>query len=83
TMKGRPGPVLFAKIDGVLRKYKKRPLTDKVSAKCSPRVDYQIRARLTLFTTADQETSLAAAREAIYTWSRSRLTRLGQDIVPI
>ncbi|MGS9097659.1 baseplate protein, partial [Salmonella enterica subsp. enterica serovar Infantis] len=38
-------------------------------------------ARLTLFTTDDQVTTLAAAREAIYTWTRSRQTRLGQDIV--
>lgn len=53
-----------------------------MSAKCSPRVAYQIRARLTLFTTADQETTLAAAREAINTWTRSRQTRLGRDIVP-
>uniref|UniRef100_UPI0016498E17 baseplate J/gp47 family protein n=1 Tax=Salmonella enterica TaxID=28901 RepID=UPI0016498E17 len=70
----------LAQIEREVSKEKKRPLTDKVSAKCSPRVAYQISARLTLFTTADQETTLAAAREAINTWTRSRQTRLGQDI---
>ncbi|MFG5995530.1 baseplate J/gp47 family protein, partial [Salmonella enterica] len=82
TLNGLPGPELLAQIEREVSKEKKRPLTDKVSAKCSPRVPYQIRARLTLFTTADQETTLAAAREAINTWTRSRQTRLGQDIVP-
>ncbi|ACF70302.1 baseplate protein [Salmonella enterica subsp. enterica serovar Heidelberg] len=82
TLNGLPGPELLAQIEREVSKEKKRPLTDKVSAKCSPRVAYQIRARLTLFTTADQETTLAAAREAINTWTRSRQTRLGQDIVP-
>ncbi|ENL8054214.1 baseplate J/gp47 family protein [Salmonella enterica] len=82
TLNGLPGPELLAQIEREVSKEKKRPLTDKVSAKCSPRVAYQISARLTLFTTADQETTLAAAREAINTWTRSRQTRLGQDIVP-
>ncbi|MGS9102732.1 baseplate J/gp47 family protein, partial [Salmonella enterica subsp. enterica serovar Infantis] len=75
---GRPGPALLAPIEREVSIEKKRPLPDKVSANCSPRVDYQIRARLTLFTTAEQETTLAAALEAINTWTRSRQTRLGQ-----
>ena len=37
---------------------------------------------LTLFTTADQETTLAAARKAISLWTQQRQKHLGQDIVP-
>lgn len=82
TLNGLPGTELLALIEQEVSKEKKRPLTDKVSAKKSPRVAYQIRARLTLFTTADQETTLAAAHEAINAWTQQRQTRLGQDIVP-
>lgn len=35
-----------------------------------------------LFTTADQETTLAAARKAISLWTQQRQKHLGQDIVP-
>ncbi|WP_435951672.1 baseplate assembly protein [Dryocola sp. BD626] len=82
TLNGLPGAELLAQIEREVSKEKKRPLTDKVSAKCSPRVAYQISAQLTLFTTADQETTLIAAREAISAWTQQRQTRLGQDIVP-
>ncbi|HDC4638697.1 TPA: baseplate J/gp47 family protein [Enterobacter cloacae] len=82
TLNGLPGAELLEQIEREVCKEKKRPLTDKVSAKKSPRVPYQIFARLTLFTTADQETTLAAAREALSTWVQQRQTRLGQDIVP-
>ncbi|WP_341516765.1 baseplate assembly protein [Citrobacter gillenii] len=82
TLNGLPGSELLAQIERDVSKEKKRPLTDKVSAKKPPRVTYQIRAQLTLFTTADQETTLAAAHKAISTWTQQRQTRLGQDIVP-
>uniref|UniRef100_UPI00398C829A baseplate J/gp47 family protein n=1 Tax=Salmonella enterica TaxID=28901 RepID=UPI00398C829A len=73
---------LRAQIGREVSTEKKRPVTDEVGATCSPGVGYQISARLTLVTTADQEMTLAAAREAINTWARSRQTRLGQDSVP-
>ncbi|POP42999.1 baseplate protein [Superficieibacter electus] len=82
TLNGLPGAELLEQIEREVSKEKKRPLTDKVSAKKSPRITYSIRARLTLFTTADQESTLAAAREAINVWAQQRQTRLGQDIVP-
>lgn len=82
TLNGLPGAELLAQIEREVSKEKKRPLTDKVSAKIAPRVPYQIRAQLTLFTTADQQTTLAAACEAIGIWTQQRQTRLGQDIVP-
>lgn len=53
-----------------------------MSAKCALRVPYEIRAQLTLFTTADQETTLVAARKAISLWTQQRQKHLGQDIVP-
>ena len=82
TLNGLPGIELLAQIEQEVSKEKKRPLTDKVSAKCALRVPYEIRAQLTLFTTADQETTLAAARKAISLWTQQRQKHLGQDIVP-
>lgn len=82
TLNGMPGTELLAQIQQEVGKDKKRPLTDKVSVKLPPRVPYQIRARLTLFTHADQAATLAAARAAIEAWTQQRQTRLGQDIVP-
>lgn len=82
TLNGLPGIELLAQIEQEVSKEKKRPLTDKVRAKCALRVPYEIRAQLTLFTTADQETTLAAARKAISLWTQQRQKHLGQDIVP-
>lgn len=82
TLNGLPGVGLLAQIEREISKEKKRPLTDKVSAKRALRIPYQIRAQLTLLTTADQETTLATARDAINLWIQQRQTRLGQDIVP-
>ncbi|MBE8432638.1 baseplate J/gp47 family protein, partial [Leptospira interrogans serovar Pomona] len=81
-LNGLPGPELLAQIEREVSKEKKRPLTDKVSAKRSPRVAYQISARLTLFPTADQETTPASARAALNTWTRSRHTRLPLALLP-
>ena len=49
TLNGLPGIELLAQIEQEVSKEKKRPLTDKVSAKCALRVPYEIRAQLTLF----------------------------------
>lgn len=82
TQDGLPGDELLAQVVQDVSKEKKRPLTDKVSAKQPLRVAYQINAQLTLFTKADQDSTLLAARKAIADWTQERQRHLGQDIVP-
>ena len=53
-----------------------------MSAKKPLRVAYQINAQLTLFTKADQDSTLLAARRAIADWTAERERHLGLDIVP-
>ncbi|EHN0453773.1 baseplate J/gp47 family protein [Escherichia coli] len=82
TQDGLPGDELLAQVVQDVSKEKKRPLTDKVSAKKPLRVAYQINAQLTLFTKADQDSTLLAARRAIADWTAERERHLGLDIVP-
>lgn len=82
TQNGLPGEELIAQIAQEIGKEKKRPLTDKVSVKEPLCVNYQINAQLTLFTKADQDSTLLAARQAIADWMTARDRSLGLDIVP-
>lgn len=82
TQNGLPSDELLAQVVHDVSKEKMRPLTDNVSAKKPLCVAYQIRAQLTLFMTADQESTLVAARNAIAVWVADRERHLGLDIVP-
>lgn len=62
---------------------KTRPLTDNVTVLSPIPVDYQINAALTLYTTADAASTLAAANQAAIAYKANRAAGLGRDIVPL
>ena len=61
---------------------KVRPLTDRVTVTQPVAIEYAINASITLYSTSDQTSTMAAAQTAIEAWRDSRAATLGNDIVP-
>ena len=61
---------------------KVRPLTDRVTVTRPVAIEYSINASITLYSTSDQTSTMAAAQAAIEAWRDSRAAVLGNDIVP-
>ncbi|KKI46745.1 baseplate protein [Obesumbacterium proteus] len=79
---GMPSPELLAEVAMKVNAEKIRPLTDSVSVKSPTQVEYAITALLTLYTSADRETTLAQAKQAAEEYASAIRSKLGNDIVP-
>lgn len=82
TLEGTPSHELLALVQAKVSSERKRPLTDRVTTKAPITIDWQLRAKLTLYTTADTETTLALAKQAAESNAQQLRSALGRDIVP-
>lgn len=82
TKTGLPSAELLALVQANISPKKKRPLTDKVSAKLPVEVPFVLDASLELYEDADEETTLAAAQAAAVAYTATLRARMGVDIVP-
>lgn len=79
---GLPGAAILAAVTATCSADKTRPMTDLVEVLPPVEYPYAIRARLTLFTSADASTTLDAAHDAAAAYALTQSAALGRDPVP-
>lgn len=79
---GLPDAATLAAVAAACSADKTRPLTDLVEVLPPVEYPYAIRARLTLFTSADASTTLAAAHDAAAAYALTQSAAMGRDPVP-
>lgn len=82
TITGLPTDELLEQIEDQISGEKLRPLCDTVSANAPLEVEYQIRARITFYETADPNTVMPLIQAAAQTYAAERRAGLGRDVVP-
>lgn len=79
---GLPSEYLQAVVLAALSSERVRPLCDTVLVRQPEIENYEIRARLTFYETADRTETAARAREALDAYIAARQRELGADLVP-
>ncbi|ERT14115.1 MULTISPECIES: baseplate assembly protein [Photorhabdus] len=79
---GLPDESILTLVKSFCSDEKIRPLTDTVYVKPPVKVDYTIKAKLTLYSGVNAPGIQSAAEQAIQTWVAERATTLGKDIIP-
>lgn len=79
---GLPGAAILAAVNATCGADKVRPMTDLVEVLPPQEYPYAIRARLTMFNSADAATVLTAARNAAAAYASTQSAALGRDPVP-
>ncbi len=79
---GLPGASILAAVTATCSADKTRPMTDLVEVLPPVEYPYAIRARLTLFSSADASTTLDTAHDAAAAYALTQSAALGRDPVP-
>jgi phage-related baseplate assembly protein len=79
---GPPSAELLATVLGACSAETVRPLTDYVRAVAPTVMPYELKARLTLYRTADAPSVMASAQRAAESFVAGRARKLGPDVVP-
>ncbi|KHA70058.1 baseplate protein [Pseudomonas chlororaphis] len=82
TDTGLPTDELLEQIEDQVSGEKLRPLCDTVSANAPLEVQYQIRASITFYETADPKTVMPLIQAAAEAYAAERRAGLGRDVVP-
>lgn len=81
TKEGLPGSSLLAVVGAYVSGKKVRPLTDTVHVYAAKRVPRNLRAELTLYDGADEDSVRAAVDQAVTEWREAGRAQLGADVV--
>lgn len=81
TKEGLPGSSLLAVTAAYVSGKKVRPLTDTVHVYAAKRVPRNLRAELTLYDGADEDSVRAAVDQAVAEWREAGRAQLGADVV--
>lgn len=82
TVNGLPDAGVLAAVEAALSDEKTRPLTDTVTVDTPTEYTFSITASLTLYASADQTDTLAAAEAAAEAIAADMRAKLGRDVVP-
>lgn len=82
TVDGLPTAQLLEQIEHQVSGEKLRPLCDTVTASAPTKVNYQIRAHITCYATADRSSTMAAVQAAASAYAKDLRSGLGRDLVP-
>ncbi|QEY23558.1 baseplate assembly protein [Neisseria animalis] len=83
TKTGMPSEELLNQVREALSAERRRPLCDSVTVAAPTAVDYALDAELVLYTGADPDKVVAAAKSAWAEYEAARREKLGLDIVPL